>query len=387
MEYMTHLTPYVIPGAGITVELHTALYIAEWHTEEIIARRQRIDVGGYEFYALSDEDIYICQMYTTAVDDFGCANMSYEEDPNIFLQLKFRNYIDIILIVKYFSGISFERIIELGRRYDILFYLYLALDYTCKIFDITDETETVFRLRQAVKEAEKIDGSMYEFPIDAKSCLLSPFKMKMNGAALVRLRDAYYMSQRWRVKQEIFRSGKYIEMREGGILEYSSGIGRTLYSDGRLTLRVQMPLADTKEYVILLRRMSDTKYMKPGDYCFEAKFMYFDLNKFEVNKGTLYIDSELPWEKRIELLCGIIKDGTNKTKLRIEGLQKEKLKASHTMNNIDESIYFEVGDELREQKYKFIYFSAFVFETHNGIVQKINKVTYPEEEHLKIIVD
>ena len=67
------------------------------------------------------------------------------------------------------------------------FYLYLALDYTCKIFEPAGFLEPVQELRDFFKEYEDLDERLFRLPVDAHACLDSPFKMKMNGRALRRL--------------------------------------------------------------------------------------------------------------------------------------------------------------------------------------------------------
>lgn len=387
MEYPTHLAPYVIPGTGITAELHTALYITEDHTEEILSRRHRIDVGDYEFYALSDVDLYICQLYTTAVDDFGCANMTYEDDPNIFLQLKFRNYLDIVLLTRKLTDISGEYLIELARRYDICFYLYLALDYTCKIFEPADFIGKISDLRDLIKESEDIDESFYMLPIDARSCLQSPFKMKMNGAALVRLRDAFYMSRRWRVQKAIFDAGEYEELRQGNELEFSTGLGSIRYANNELIFRTRMDMPESGEFMVTVRRMSDHKYRKPGDYCLEAKFLYCNMNNNTAAEGILYTEDELPWEKRIEIICGIIKTGINKTNLRVRIDRVDQNIQFVEETKIDTTCNLLINHENLKQKFKFEYISGRVFELKEDKVLKVHRTTMDCDEHLKISFD
>lgn len=168
---------------GVTAELHTALYIDEAHTAGILARRQKIQLEEeYAFYVLGDLDLYVCQLYVTAVDDFGCSNISCEEDPNIFLRLKLRNYLDTALLTRRFQHLKREEILKMAIAYDINFYLYLALDYTCKIFEPAGFLEPVQELRDFFKEYEDLDERLFRLPVDAHACLDSPFKMKMNGA-------------------------------------------------------------------------------------------------------------------------------------------------------------------------------------------------------------
>lgn len=387
MEYPTHLAPYVIPGTGITAELHTALYITEDHTDEILSRRRRIDVGGYEFYALSDADIYVCQLYTTAVDDFGCANMTYEEDPNIFLQLKFRNYLDIALLARRFADVSKEYIAELAFRYDISFYLYLALDYTCKIFSPADFLGEISGLRDLIKDLEDIDAAMYALPIDARSCLLSPFKMKMNGAALVHLRDAYYMSRRWRVRKAKFDAGEYAVLKEGDTFEFSTGYGDIRYEGDTITVHTEADMPESGEYMLIIRRMNEKKYRKLGDYCLEAKFIYCSMIENIVCAGTLYTDDELPWEKRINMLCDIIKTGENKTNLKVNICSMNKKTHNLECQRINENIKFPVCGNGNKEKYKYMYISGRLFELKMNKVLRVYKTTEERDEHFKIQFD
>ncbi len=389
-EYPTHLTPYTALSApSVTCELHTALYITEDHTDEILSRRRMMNADGYEFYAMSDADIYVCQLYTTAADDFGCANMTYEEDPNIFLQLKFRNYLDIALLSRELSGISKEYISELAYRYDISFYLYLALDYTCKIFAPAPFLGGIEDLRDMIKKREDICEKMYELPIDVRSCLMSPFKMKMNGAALIKLRDAYYMSRRWRVKQAEFQAGKYKELRRGETLACKCGCGSTemRFTGTEVEVSGRVSVPGSNEFMITLRRMNGRKYRCRGDWCTEVLLIYCRPYDNTVRAGTLYIDDELPWEKRIRMICGIIRSGENKTGLRLEMHEKTDNIRLGQNGGAEYKVSFKTAEKDHIKKYEYMYISGRLFAIQNGEMSTVYRITYDEDENLKIVFD
>jgi len=389
-EYHTHLTPYVLPENNVTAELHTALYLDEAHTAGILARRQKIKMEDYALYILSDADLYACQLYVTAVDDFGCSNMSYEMDPNIFLKLKFRNYVDIVLLARRFRNIPPEEILRIAVQYDINFYLYLALDYTCKIFETGEFLDPVRQLRDCLKQYEALDERLYRFPIEAHSCLLSPFKMKMNGKALLRLRDAFYMSEAWKRKQAEFQAGKYRELSPGKPLQIrKGGICETIRCEkNRVTFRFEIDPAQLPgEFLLAVRKMNEKKYRKSADYSYEIKFLYFDMHNSTIKEGILKVDSELPWNERMETVYQVINGNCKNSKFPVKIRKNWSFVPNFEMKVISTEIYFEINCHRHINPFRYAFFSTFLFEFEGQKVLKMDEISAKTDENLKISFD
>ncbi len=389
-EYPTHLTPYVLPESSVTAELHTALYIAESHTPELLARRQKIKIGDDAFYVLGDIDLYVCQIYITAVDDFGCSNMSYENDPNIFLKLKFRNYLDIALLAQRFREIPAAEILAIAIRYDINFYLYLALDYTCKIFGSAAFLEPVRKLRDLLKEYEELDDRLYRFPVNAQDCLLSPFKMKMNGKALLRLRDAFYMSEAWRRAQEALCAGNVRELSPAAPMRLCSGcVTETIRCEGKkLSFQFEIDAASLPpQFLVAVRKMNDGKYRKQGDSCYDIKFLYFDMNKSVIKEGRIRVDNELPWNERMEGAYRVLNGDVKKCNFTVKIRKKWSFVPNFEMNVVSPKIYFEIDCKGGENPYGYAVISNFLFEFEAQKVRKMVEICTKTNEILKISFD
>ena len=389
-EYPTHLTPYVIKESNVTAELHTALYIAESHTAEILARRQKIKIKDYELYVLGDADLYICHLYITEVDEFGCAQMTYENDPNIFLKLKFRNYLDIVLLTQRFKNIPTEEILSLAVKYDINFYLYLALDYTCKIFEPAEFLEPVQKLRKILKEYEELDERLYHCPIDARSCLLSPFKMKMNGKALLQLRDAFYMSEAWRRKQVEFRAGKYLEISpENSIRIQNESVIETIQCERKkLEFQFEIDAASLpEEFILVVRKMNEEKYQKQGDHCYDIKFLYFNMHKLMGKEGIIKVDSELPWQERMEAIYRFLNGTVKNCNFPVKIRKKWIFVPNFEMKVISPKICFEINYKNSKNAYSYAFFSTFLFEFEGEKMRKMGEISTKSNENLKILFD
>lgn len=390
-EYPTHLTPYVVPQEGVTAELHTALYIDEAHTAGILARRQKIRLEEeYAFYVLGDLDLYVCQLYVTAVDDFGCSNISCEEDPNIFLRLKLRNYLDTALLTRRFQHLKREEILKMAIAYDINFYLYLALDYTCKIFEPAGFLEPVQELRDFFKEYEDLDERLFRLPVDAHACLDSPFKMKMNGRALRRLRDAFYMSEAWKRKQAEFQEGKFLELRSGSPLCFRNGdISETIRRDGK-KLKFELALNPSVlpgEFIVAVRKMNPQKYRKQGDYGYDMKFLYVDMHKNTMKEGILKIDSVQPWKERMEAVYRALNGKVKYWKFPVKIRKKSTFVYDSKNKKYKIKIIFAYKVKRLKNPYIYEFFSTFMFEFKGSELIKMFKISTKTDENLKISFD
>lgn len=289
--YHTHLMPYAHPETGITVELHTAIFVVEDQTPSILDGRRKITIKGHDLYVLNEIDAYVCQLYITAMDDFGCSNMSYIEDPNIFFRLKFRNYVDICMMTLKFNYINVEEILAAARKYDISFYIYSALFFTCEIYEYAPFTFYAEQIMKAVKKYQNINEKMYDLPVDAKECLRTPFKMKMNGEALRNLRDAFYISS-----QQIVNADA-LEISKGeNVTANINGVSEKIYCTGnRIVFNFEIDESIRRdEYILLIRGFYEEEKPKKDVPYYTVKYIYRNVQKNITKRGVFYMTRLLP---------------------------------------------------------------------------------------------
>ncbi len=274
--------------------------------------------------------------------------------------------------------------------YDVNFYLYLTLDYTCKIFEPAGFLEPVRKLRDFLKEYEDLDERLFRLPVDAHACLDSPFKMKMNGRALRRLRDAFYMSEAWKRKQAEFQKGKFLELRSESPLCFRIGDGsETIRCDGK-KLKFEFalnPSALPGEFIVAVRKMNPQKYRKQGDYCYDMKFLYVDMHKNTMKEGILRIDSEQPWEERMETVYRALNGKVKYWKFPVK-IRKKSIFACD-FENEESKITSTFVFNAKKQKNPYIYefFSTFMFEFKDSKLIKMSKISTKINENLKISFD
>ena len=400
-EYATHLTPYVLKDNNVTIEIHTAIYLNEAHTPELLDRKQIIDVQGHRLSILSDIDLCICQLYITAVDDFGCSSMSFEDDPNIFLKLKFRNYVDILLLAYRYQHIPTQEILKLAVKYDINFYLYLSLYYTGKIFEqnnggrysgIAKILEPVFKLQNELKQYEELHESFYRFPIDAQSCLQNPFKMKMNGKALLKLRDAFYMSEEWKRRKTLYESAHFTCFEVD--FEHKLRIEHEILTQN-ISLRKNMLKFEfegawdilSAEFIIAVKGMNTKKYRKPHDYSDFIYFVYVNKNKMTGIKGRIKVNNIMQWSDRMNQLYGEIVLNAKNGKKAVNKRKNLIFCSDLEINKILPQIIFELNCLNIKKPYGYAYFSTFLFEFSGSKVQKMHEITPKLYENIKISFD
>lgn len=389
-HYHTHLEPYIHETDCNTVELHTAIFTQEKYTAEVLANRKQIEIDGQRFFVLRDIEMFICQLFITAVDDYGTANMTYEMDPNIFLQLKFRNYLDIAFMGKKYSNLSPEEIIETAMKYNVNFQMFFALDFTCKVFDNADFTEFLRLLRDRFKANEQLEESMYYLPVGIQDCLRSPFKMKMNGRALCYLRDCYNFSSHWRRVQKRIEKGDFLEMKPKEVYEY--------VKDG-VTQRIKKSaigvIADleintekrTDEFIVVFKRLLEEKCKKPGDYAYDVRFLYINKSEGYLRKGKIMQNMNLASDEFTEHVMNYVRKTGKKLNFSLHLGKKQRFGKQCEMTAAKAKFYFKKSTFLPKNGANFMVFSTVVLDLKDTKLQTENFVNQNNEDILKISFD
>lgn len=364
-HYHTHIKPYVHEAALNTVELHTAIFTNERYTPMVMDNRKKVNIDGENLYVLSDVEAFICQLFITAVDDYGAANMTYEMDPNIFLQLKFRNYLDIALMAVKYSNLSRKEIIETAMKYDVNFQMFFASDFTCRIFENAPFTEMLQMLRNEFTANEQLEKSMYVLPVGIHDCLHSPFKMKMNGRALCFLRDGYFMSSGWRRAHQQIEKGEVIEMKKRESFEFSSyGImGTVKQTLNGASVRIKADLVNKPdEFIVVFKTLLKDKYIKPGDAAYDVRFIYVNKSEGYYRKGRVLQDKYMPMDELSEAVIDYIQMTGKKSKFGLYIGKKQYFYNEDKISEIKIKYIFNKNMFLNKFKQKYMVFSPIFVE-------------------------
>lgn len=389
-HYRTHLKPYVHEKDLNTVELHTAIFTEEKYTAAVLENRQKINITGMEVYVLKDVEAFICQLFITAVDDYGTANMTYEMDPNIFLQLKFRNYLDIAMMAKKCAEFSTDEIIETAMKYNVNFQMFFALDFTCKMFDFADFTEPLRVLRDKFKENEQLEPSMYDLPIDVQDCLRSPFKMKMNGRVLCYLRDAYIFSSHWRRAQKRIESEDIPEIKQKVMaVPAMCGVNqRVKKNSAGIVIENEIDISErTDEFIFVIKRLLEEKCRKPEDYGYEVRFLYVNKSEGYMRKGKIMQNMHLDMEELTDEVMRYVRKTRRKSKICLN-IGKKLMFGTYSENK-KISANFKMPKEmfLSKKSTNFIVYSTDILDLECGKLVKITPVNKKEENIIKISFD
>ena len=389
-RYHTHIQPYIHETDYNTVELHTAIFTKEIYTEAVLENRKKIIINGNILYVLSDIEAFLCQLFMTAVDDYAASNMTYEMDPNIFFQLKFRNYLDIALMAVKYSHLSQEKIIESAMKYDLNFHIFFAADFTCRIFEQAPFTEMLQSLRDKFIFNEQLNESMYYLPVGIQDCLQSPFKMKMNGRALCFLRDGYTLSSGWRRAQQEIEKGNFTEVSRREKFEFSSqGIsGRIKQTTKGVSAHIEVGLEQQPdEFILVFKTLLKDKYINPGDKAYDVRFIYVNKKEGFYQKGKVMQNSYMPMDELSEAVVKYVYKMEEKTKFRLYIGKKytffnaEKVNIIKTDYNFDENIF------LNKNQIKFMVFLCKFIELNGSKFKKEISVNKKDEEILKFSFD
>ena len=186
-HYPTHYIPYKIPDADICVELHSAQHIEPAYTEALLGRGTVISVQGHAISVLNETDSFMCLLNCVAADDFGCAKMTFEDDPTMFLRLKMRNYIDIICFyLKNRERICEDEILKRSVEYRCAFYQFFSLACAAAFF----ETDIFDSLIVRLNFAEHVNRM--RLPVSVYECMFNPLRMKMNSDYLYCLQKRFF---------------------------------------------------------------------------------------------------------------------------------------------------------------------------------------------------
>jgi len=389
-HYRTHLKPYVHEKDLNTVELHTAIFTEEKYTPAVLENRQKIDINGMGVYVLKDVEAFVCQLFITAVDDYGTANMTYEMDPNIFLQLKFRNYLDIAIMAKKCAEIPSEEIIETAMKYNVNFQMFFALDFTCKMFDYAEFTEPLRKLRDRFTENEQLEPSMYDLPIDVQDCLRSPFKMKMNGKALCYLRDSYIFSSHWRRVQKRIESEEIPQLEQQVInMPTAEGvIQKVKKTSAGVVIENEIDISQrTDEFIFVIKRLLEEKCRKPEDYGYEVRFLYVNKKEGYMRKGKIMQNMHLDMEELTDEVIAYIRKTRQKSRISLYIGKKR------TFDNLSENkkitTKFNMSKEifLPKKSTNFIVYSTDILDLEYAKLKKITSINEKEENIIKISFD
>lgn len=389
-HYRTHLKPYVHEKDLNTVELHTAIFTEEKYTPEVLENRQRISINGMEVYVLSDIEAFVCQLFITAVDDYGTANMTYEMDPNIFLQLKFRNYIDIAMMAKKCEIFSIQEIIETAMKYDVNFQMFFALDFTCKIFDYAEFTEPLRVLRDKFIENEQLEPSMYILPVDVQDCLRSAFKMKMNGKALCDLRDAYIFSSHWRRVQKRIQSNDFIELNQQIIeMPQVEGVKQTVkQTSGGIIIENEIDISDRPaEFIFVIKRLLEERCQKPNDFAYEVCVLYVNKCEGYMRRGKIMQNMHLDMEELTDEVINYIRKTHRKSRICLYLGKKQKIVAESENTKIKAKFKFDSKLFLCKKGISFMAYSTDILDLEDGKLKKVMPVNLKEDSIVKFSFD
>ena len=389
-HYRTHLKPYVHEKDLNTVELHTAIFTDEKYTPAVLENRQKIDITGMEVYVLKDVEAFVCELFITAVDDYGTANMTYEMDPNIFLQLKFRNYLDIAMMARKCEEISTDEIIETAMKYNVNFQMFFALDFTCKMFDYAAFTEPLQKLRDKFKENEQLEPSMYDLPIDVQDCLRSPFKMKMNGKALCYLRDAYIFSSHWRRAQKRIESEDIPELKQDIInMPVMGGVAQKIKRTSTgIVIENEIDITQRNdEFIFVIKRLLEEKCRKPKDYGYEVRFLYVNKNEGYMRKGKIMQNMHLDMEELTDEVISYIRKTREKSRISLYIGKKRIFNADSENKKIKAKFNMPKEMFLPKKSTNFVVYSTDILDLGDGKLEKIIPINEKEENILKISFD
>ena len=389
-HYHTHIQPYIHETDHNTVELHTAIFTKEVYTESVLANRKLIDIDGHMLYVLSDIEAFLCQLFVTAVDDYAASNMTYEMDPNIFFQLKFRNYLDIgVMAVKY-SHLSQEEIIKTAMKYDLNFHIFFAADFTCRIFEQAPFTEMLQQLRDKFISNEQLDDSMYYLPVGIQDCLQSPFKMKMNGRVLCHLRDGYTLSSGWRRAQQEIEKGDFTDIKSQGVYKFSSkGItGGVKQTAKYIKVDIQTEIKEQPdEFILVFKSLLKDKYKKPGDEAYDVRFVYVNKREGYYRKGKVLQNTYMPMDEFSEAVTNYI-HGIGKTpKFRLYIGKKHLICHGGESLKAELNCLFCKNTLLGKNGHKYMVFSAIFVDITNSKFKKEIILNKKDEEILKFSFD
>lgn len=389
-HYRTHLKPYVHEKDLNTVELHTAIFTDEKYTAAVLENRQKININGMEVYVLKDVEAFVCQLFITAVDDYGTANMTYEMDPNIFLQLKFRNYLDIAMMAKKCEDISAKEVIETAMKYDVNFQMFFALDFTCKIFDYAAFTEPLRKLRDKFIENEQLEPNMYFLPVGIQDCLRSPFKMKMNGRVLCYLRDGYIFSSHWRRVQSRIETEEIPEMKQQVlILPPMNGVVQKLKrkADG-VVLDVEIDGSEMpEEFIFVVKNLLKEKCRKPEDYAYEVCVLYVNKSEGYMRRGRIMQNMHLDMEELTDEVMGYVHKRHRKSRKCLKLAKKQTFVADSENQKIKTKFKFAKETFLFRNGISFMAYSMAILELKEGKLNKTVPLHAKEENIIKISFD
>ena len=239
-------------------------------------------------------------------------------------------------------------------------------------------------------EYEDLYERLFRLPVDAHACLDSPFKMKMNGRALRRLRDAFYMSEAWKRKQAEFQEGKFLELRSGSPLCFRNGdISETIRRDGK-KLKFELALNPSVlpgEFIVAVRKMNPQKYRKQGDYGYDMKFLYVDMHKNTMKEGILKIDSVQPWKERMEAVYRALNGKVKYWKFPVKIRKKSTFVYDSKNKKYKIKIIFVYKVKRPKNPYIYEFFSTFMFEFKGSELIKMFKISTKTDENLKISFD
>ena len=389
-HYHTHIKPYVHEMDLNTVELHTAIFESEKNTKAIMDKSRIIEISGHKLNVLGETESILCQIYVTAVDDYGTANMTYEMDPNIFLQLKFRNYLDIAMMAYKYSHISTKKITEAADEYNITFHIFFAADFTCKIFDNAPFTDWLQKLRGEIVAKEQLAAEFYELPIGVQDCLRSPFKMKMNGRALYNLRNAYYLSSRWRKAQKKIEEGHFAEIEPKLAYEDSSdGILRNIkQTSAGVDVKVEIETADKPdEFIVVIKILFKEKYTKPGDLVFDLRFIYVNKKEGYFRKGSVMQDSFMPLSELAEDILKYVQKKHQKLKFKLNIGKKQSFDANNEKTLVKSKMKFSKNMFLEKNGVNFMVLSCNLIKLNDSKESMEIDVSRGDDEILKYIFD
>lgn len=389
-RYHTHIQPYIHETDHNTVELHTAIFTKEVYTESVLENRKKISINGQSLYVLSDIDAILCQLFVTAVDDYAASNMTYEMDPNIFFQLKFRNYLDVALMAVKYSHFQQEEVIEAAMKYDLNFHIFFAADFTCRVFEDAPFTEWLKLLRDKLIYNEQLEKSMYFLPVGIQDCLQSPFKMKMNGRALCNLRDGYTLSSGWRRAQQEIAKGNFIKINHREAFSFSSqgitGIIKQITNGAIVHIEINLE-NQPNEFILVFKTLLKNKYKCPGDKAYDVRFMYVNKSEGYYRNGKIMQNAYMPMDELSEAVLNYVYTLGKKSKFKLY-IDKKCTFCNEVKSNKTEVTYrFDKNIILTKNEQNFMVFSSIFIEISDCKFKNETIVTPNSEEILKFSFD
>lgn len=389
-HYHTHIQPYIHETDHNTVELHTAIFTKEVYTESVLENRKRINIDGHQLYVLSDVEAFLCQLFVTAVDDYAASNMTYEMDPNIFFQLKFRNYLDIALMAVKYSHLPQEDIIQTAMKYDLNFHIFFAADFTCRIFEQAPFTEMLQQLRDKFINNEQLEETMYYLPVGIQDCLQSPFKMKMNGRVLCNLRDGYTLSSGWRRAQQEIEKEEFTEIKGQELYKFSSkgitGVIKQTAKHIKVDLQAEIE-EQPEEFLVVFKSLLKDKYKKPGDVAYDVRFLYVNKREMYFRKGKVLQNSYMPMDELSEAVTNYVRGKSKKSKFGLHIGKKQTFCHRGELLKTEMNCIFDKNTLFEKNKRKFMVFSAIFIELHDSKLKKEIILNKKDAEILKFSFD